>query len=139
MKSSQTASVARSPKTARQGSPGMIRASAKVMKMIPNRTGIVTSSRRRMNWITSVGHRFRIVKSGKDGRTGRPADAPFVWLLVREASACWRIEEATPQARPVVEGTGPADVERMLGVPHGGVAGHDVIGVESGPVAELDA
>ena len=42
MKSSHTASVARSPRTARHGSPGITRASANTMKTIPNRTGIVT-------------------------------------------------------------------------------------------------
>src|SRR5258705_42559 len=51
----------------------------------------------------------------------------------------WWIEEAAPQTRPVLEGTRPALVERILGVPLGGVADDHVVGVEVGAIVELHA
>ena len=60
MKSSHTASVARSPRTARHGSPGITLASVKTMKMRPSRTGIVTSSRLAMNLVKGFDQSIQI-------------------------------------------------------------------------------
>src|SRR6478735_5382628 len=140
MNSSQIASVARSPSTARQGSPGTRRASANTMNTIPSRTGIVTTIRRRMNWVTAGGHplqaKMACVASG-----GAAGAAPPDRMSFAEADGLrgWRVEEAAPQARPVVERAGAALVQRVLGVPLQGIAGDDVVGVERRAVMELHA
>src|SRR6185295_7376092 len=88
MKSAQAASVAFSPRTARQGSPGTIRDRKKTRKTSPNSTGIVTSSRRMMNWVKRGAlQRWPVGQAAPgpasdDERTGRRVrDAPFELLI----------------------------------------------------------
>src|SRR4051794_4984770 len=67
----------------------------------------------------------------------RPRSVPFA--LRTEPLAGGRVEEAAPEAGPVVERAGASLVERMLGVPLKRVAEHDVVGVERRAVMELHA
>src|SRR5215204_3634420 len=67
----------------------------------------------------------------------RPRSVPFA--LRTEPLAGGRVEEAAPQARPVVERAGSALVQRMLGVPLERVAEYDVVGVQRRAVMELHA
>src|SRR3954468_19572236 len=124
MKSLQTWSVARSPRTARQGSPGTRRASANTMKTIPSRTGIVTSTRRAMNCVIGLGHPCRD-RAAIDSGGAADATPPIGSLRVTDGTlAGRRVEEAPPEAGPVVERTGATLVQRMLGVPLERVAEH---------------
>src|SRR4051794_23934559 len=137
MKSLQRASVARSPRTARQGSPGTSLASANTMKMIPSRTGMVTRTRRTTNWVIDAAHPDRIDASIDSGGA---ADAPppiVLFALRSELLFGLRVEVAAPEAGPVIEQACPALVERVLRVPLEGVAGDDVVGVELRAVMEL--
>src|SRR3954451_8587513 len=139
MKSLHRSSVARSPSTARQGSPGTSRARANTMNTIPSRTGIVTSTRRTTNWVTDVAHPDRIGTSVDNGGVAcaTPPTVPFA-LRTEPLRLRLRIEVAAPQTRPVIEQACPTLVERVLGVPLERVAGDDIVGVEAGAVMELD-
>src|SRR6476620_10367554 len=112
MKSLQTASVARSPRTARHGSPGTSLASANTMNTIPSRTGIVTSTRRAMNCVIDVGHPARFDTTIDSGGAAAAAPPSIPFALRTEPLTLRRVEEAAPQARPVVEGAGAALVQR---------------------------
>src|SRR5919109_1175312 len=139
MKASHTASVARSPRTARHGSPGTTRARMNTTKTIPKRTGIVTSSRRTMKRATWRGAPPRADRRRgglRIRRTGAPRRRPRSGRCdgVADSLRGWRVQEPTPQTGEVLEGTGAPDVQRMLRVPLGRVAHHHVVGVEGGAV-----
>src|SRR5215212_4754855 len=135
MKASHTASVARSPSTARHGSPGIRRAVVNTTNTIPNRTGMLSNNRRMTKrlidrWCPQEGS-----PGSEEGRRG--CDAPLFRNEWPRSARRRRVEVAAEEAGPVLEVAGVADVEWALGVPLSREAGDHVVGIERRAVVEL--